>query len=86
MPLLPGLLRETNCGPGPPCPYTFSASISRPDLYPDEQRWCLAYSKVLAGELREVIGGPAANSFSSNEPMGLSRPKIGVWAAEILND
>jgi 5-methyltetrahydropteroyltriglutamate--homocysteine methyltransferase len=46
----------------------------RPDLYPDDQTLCRAYSKVLAGELREVIAA-GCEFIQFDEPMWTESPE-----------
>ncbi|MGA7625041.1 MAG: hypothetical protein WCA91_15825 [Candidatus Acidiferrales bacterium] len=57
----------------------------RPDLYPDEQTLCRAYSKILAEELRDVIAA-GCDYVQFDEPMWTESPEDSVWAAEILNE
>ena len=54
----------------------------RPDLYPDEQTLCRAYSQGLGGELREVIAA-GCEYIQFDEPMWTESPEDSVWAAEI---
>src|SRR2546426_1160116 len=57
----------------------------RPDLYPDDQALCRAYSKVLAEELREVIAA-GCDFIQFDEPMWTEAPEQSEWAAGILNE
>ncbi len=57
----------------------------RPDLYPDDQALCRAYSKVLAEELRSVISA-GCDFVQFDEPMWTEAPEQSEWAAGILNE